>query len=260
MNKTAFLQQAISFKSCGVVVITSGNYQEARSLACDARDAIQQAGGNSLVYDAETLAAHTRDSYASRSLQPWAPDRKFYAGEYVIPTSMHQNDYVVLSRPFDCADSIQQRFRFRCSRAGVSGRTEPAWPAVEGAAADEGAERPRWIAEAFSGRRGTASSESGLVWEWISLISRGSYVVFAPKEFDPRNSLTGNLVTDAILDVAQTERPAFWPYQHLYRRLTRELFPYMSSQYYCDASKDESDGGYVTFIKSQETDGGCAAH
>ncbi len=264
MDKSEFLTHATSFDACGVVVITSGEYQEARSLACDARDAIQQSGGSAVVYDAETLVAHTHDAYVGKSLQFWEPEEKYYAGQYVVPSEMERADYVVFSRPFDCADSILQRLRFRCVHSGLSGKAQPPEFSPGGVAIgqrvadDEG--RPSgypgavavWEAEAFSGSLGTASSETGLVWEAWSLLHREASVILVPKETNPANELTGDAVTDAVLDVALAERPLFWPYQNPLGKPVRELFPYVVAQYLYVQASDE-----VRLVKSQVTWDGC---
>lgn len=254
MDRSQFLELVKTFDTCGIVVITGDDFGKTYALACDAKTSVESAGQNSLVYDAETLVAYTRDAYAGRSLEVWEKDRKYYAGEYVIPTSM-RDDYIIFSRPFDCASSIQQRFRFKCVQTGLSSRTEPSWPTTEGTYVSD--RNARWVSEAFSGSVGTFGNETGLVWEWVSLAARDNYVVFAPKGMDSSNALTGNVITDSVVDIMMTERPAFWPYQSLFWSLTREIFPYMVVQYHYDTDAGDDDPNAITLVKRQQTQDGC---
>jgi hypothetical protein len=230
-----------------------------RALACDARDSLMAQGRKAFVYDEETLVTYTRDNYTGNQLDLWKPERRYRPGEFVIPTAL-EPDYVIFrhDEEINCTVNTVPRLRFRCMARGVSARMEPMWPSVLDETVMD--RNITWKASTFQWTESTHGNESGLLWEWISLMCMDDCIVFAPKRFDPADGLTGDIINDVVLDamdVSGAARPRFRsqkfnPFEHVFYQRTRRSFPFARAFFYHDTDIDD-----IELFKIHVTHDGC---
>lgn len=235
MTENEFISLAVNQFSTGQIVIVSGkNGVLTNDLLCRAKDAMELAGKQAMVLDANTFVGYPRDVFFGS--QFWQASNYYPKGVTVFPTS-YVDDGVLYDIPFNCSPTILPRFRYKCTTNGMTAATEPSWPLVEGTAVIDG--RATWIAETLI--------VSGLTWEMILLQSRegDGFVALVHNEFDPDGprAISGDLVTDVCVDLTYGFGPGGNMLKHK-AYSTRDIFPYFSQLFY----HEDLD---VQFIKSQ---------
>lgn len=235
MNETDFISLAVAQFYPGEIVVVSGkNPYLTNDLLCRIKTSLSGVGKDSLVIDADTFVGYPSDVFIGG--QFWNPRSYYRKGEYVFPSS-YIEDNVLYEIPFNCSSSILPRFRYACTKNGMSGNDEPSWPLLDGVAVADN--QTIWMT--------TPLVVSSLTWEMILLNSRqgDGFVVLVHNEFDPEGprAVTGDLTNDVVYDLERGFGPAGNSLKHK-AYAARDIFPYFSRLYYYG---DEQ----VTFIKNQ---------
>jgi hypothetical protein len=105
----------------------------------------------------------------------------------------------------------------------------------------------------YSKRDQEENVTQAIIWEYISIMAEGNFVVLVANHFDPadtrHNPNPSGLEADVVLDLMNSARIRDLKYAYHSKYGIREIYAFISKMYYFDHVADE-----VAFIKNQTPD------